>query len=74
MSPFGQGKKTVIDDTYRLAREIKPDGFEIRPDPVERSGILTQIGSRLGLGCNLRAEIAKLNIYNKGGFFKSHCE
>jgi hypothetical protein len=74
ISSFGKGNKNVIEPEYRQAKEIKPEGFELKPDPMARSDILARIAKRMNLRCKLRAEVAKLNVYDKGGFFKSHCE
>ena len=53
----------------------QPDRFELKPDPILGNGdVLIHIAETLHLNCRLRAEIAKLNIYTKGGFFRKHCE
>ena len=54
---------------------IQPDRFTLGPDPIfDTEGILDQIAATLHMKCKLRAEMAKLNVYTKGGLFRKHCE
>jgi hypothetical protein len=60
---------------YCIILMIQPDRFTLRPNPIiNTEGILKEIAATLHIKCNLRAEMAKLNIYTKGGFFRKHCE
>ena len=68
---FGHGKELVYDETYRLAREIRPEAFGLNFDPIGPSnGILSEI-SRL-LDISIRAELYKINSYGQGGMFRAH--
>ena len=68
---FGHGKELVYDETYRLAREIRPEAFGLNFDPILTSnGILSEI-SRL-TAIPIRAELYKINSYRQGGMFRAH--
>ena len=68
---FGHGKELVYDETYRLAREIRPEAFGLNFDPIVPSnGILSEI-SRL-IAISIRAELYKINSYGHGGMFHAH--
>lgn len=70
-SSHGQGKETVYDETYRLAREMHPHNFALNFDPIRGKGMLEWIISTfIGRPCDI--ELYKLNSYSKGGFFKEH--
>jgi hypothetical protein len=61
--------------SYRTILMIQPDRFTLKPNPIlDTEGILNKIAATLHIKCKLRAEMAKLNIYTKGGFFRKHCE
>jgi hypothetical protein len=68
---FGHGKELVYDETYRLAREIRPEAFGLNFDPILPSnGILSEI-SRL-IGIPIRTNLYKINSYGQGGMFRTH--
>jgi hypothetical protein len=68
---YGHGKELVYDETYRLAREIRPEAFGLNFDPIKPSnGILSSI-SRL-IDIPITAELYKINSYGPGGMFKEH--
>jgi hypothetical protein len=60
---------------YGTMLMIQPDRFTLSPNLIfETGGILNKVAGTLHMKCKLRAEMAKLNIYTKGGFFRKHCE
>ncbi|WVQ85361.1 hypothetical protein IAT38_007526 [Cryptococcus sp. DSM 104549] len=71
-SPFGHNYKTVYDESYRQAREIKPPDFALTSDILARTSLLSLLTVKLNYGCPLQARLSKLNAYGEGGFFKSH--
>ncbi|KAJ7476898.1 hypothetical protein B0H11DRAFT_2281545 [Mycena galericulata] len=73
---FGRNQEDVLDETYRKAGQIATKDFKIGFDPYT-SGIIDQVHGQLLEGFNdseksIRAELYKLNIYDKGSFFKAH--
>ncbi|KAK3285140.1 hypothetical protein CYMTET_7239 [Cymbomonas tetramitiformis] len=71
-SAFGHGNQTVFDSSVRVAKELKPEHFTVDFNP-EAAGILEQV--RMALvpeAGSVRAELHKLNVMDKGGFFKPH--
>lgn len=72
-APFGRGKKECFDETYRKALKLDGTYFSTEFD-IFKTGLLQEIQRILcpdqkGI---LIAEKDKLNVYTKGGFFKSH--
>ena len=78
-SPFGDLKemKTVLDPEVRLAHQIETERFDFgspaRVFPGE-SAITQHIEEELVPGRRILLQRNKLNIYGKGGFFKSHVD
>ncbi|KIY64030.1 hypothetical protein CYLTODRAFT_381480, partial [Cylindrobasidium torrendii FP15055 ss-10] len=75
-APFGRGNQTVMDDTYRKALKLELAQFAM-PFELSQTGILTKIQNDLvdpsvAIRRGIRAEPYKLNIYDKGSFFKAH--
>ncbi|KAG8902269.1 hypothetical protein FRB99_004688 [Tulasnella sp. 403] len=70
-SHFGMGNETVMDESYRLARELRADQLGFNFDPLSlRMGIVASIANF----CNKPVEVVlyKLNSYTEGGLFKAH--
>ncbi len=69
---FGMGKKEVTDESYRKAYKLDADQFAALFD-IRQTGILHTVQKILAPNCeSIIAEPYKLNIYQKGGFFKVH--
>ncbi|XP_055350775.1 uncharacterized protein LOC129597316 [Paramacrobiotus metropolitanus] len=67
--------ESVLDESYRKAVKLDVNKFSAKFD-AERSGLLGRIKSDLLSGDehnrHVQAELYKLNVYGKGGFFKKH--
>ncbi|EEB96184.1 hypothetical protein MPER_04725, partial [Moniliophthora perniciosa FA553] len=75
-APFGRGAQTVMDESYRKALKLELAQFAT-PFDLAATGILHKIQQDLvdtdtALRRPIRAEPYKLNIYDKGAFFKAH--
>ncbi|XP_055353958.1 uncharacterized protein LOC129599674 [Paramacrobiotus metropolitanus] len=72
---FGRNTEAVLDESYRRAGKLDVDVFATKFD-AERSGLLGRIKSDLLSGeehnRHVEAELYKLNVYGKDGFFKPH--
>lgn len=84
-SPFGHGKETVYDESYRLARELQSNRFNLNFDPTAIStGTLAAVSAFTSptAGASLEntklpitgveAKLYKFNSYTAGGHFKKH--
>ncbi len=74
-APYGRGKNTVTDTNVRNAKQLEPASVQIsgKSWPETFDEILAHV--ELGLGCpegSVHAELYKLLVYEKGGFFKPH--
>ncbi|KAJ3129567.1 hypothetical protein HK098_001043 [Nowakowskiella sp. JEL0407] len=72
---FGVGSEEILDPEYRKAIAITPAEFSVnfhRVLPI----ILYQISSIFGTSPNIeiQAQLYQLNIYESGGFFKTHVD
>eukprot|EP00752_Nemacystus_decipiens_P004489 g4099.t1 len=73
VSPFGHGGETVIDESVRKAMQVKADRIVETGVDLEKLGILAAV--RTGLApwaSRVHATLDKLNLYSRGGHFKSH--
>ncbi|ESK89103.1 hypothetical protein Moror_5276 [Moniliophthora roreri MCA 2997] len=75
-APFGRGAQTVMDESYRKALKLELAQFAT-PFDLAATGILHKIQQDLvdtdtAIRRPIRAEPYKLNIYDKGAFFKAH--
>ncbi|KAJ7740603.1 hypothetical protein B0H16DRAFT_1676374 [Mycena metata] len=73
---FGRNKEDILDETYRKAGQMSAKDFKIGFN-LEKSGILDAVYAQLleafdGSGKRVEAELYKLNVYDKGSFFKAH--
>ena len=76
-SHVGKGSQTIRDDSVRSSWELSPSQFLISNPEWNRilDNIVSKTCTNLGLPCdrsNVRAELYKLLIYEKGAFFKEH--
>jgi len=76
VSPFGsvKEKKTVIDPTVRTAREIHLKNIFLKNGDIVEKCTFEHLctGPLQALGHKITIEPYKLNIYDKGSFFKVH--
>ena len=71
---FGKGKEEVLDPEYRQALRLEGDKFFTSFD-LHTTSLLGEIQAALcpdQKNVTLTAELDKLNVYTKGGFFKKH--
>ncbi|RDB15762.1 hypothetical protein Hypma_003691 [Hypsizygus marmoreus] len=73
---FGRGDEDVLDETYRKAGKLDLEHFASTFD-LGKSGLLEIVRSELLEGEDAKraliyAELYKLNVYDKGAFFKAH--
>ncbi|KAF9017792.1 hypothetical protein BDZ89DRAFT_1140493 [Hymenopellis radicata] len=75
-APFGRGNETVLDDTYRKAHKLDVSQFstvfDLAGTPILNKVSQDLVDMTVSLKRAVRAERYKLNIYDKGGFFKPH--
>ena len=74
-APYGKGEDTIIDTSVRKVWQIAPDLVKIsgKSWAVNFEAILSKVSA--GLGCDdtdVTAELYKLLIYDRGGFFLAH--
>lgn len=64
-SHFGQGRETVMDESYRLAREMLGDRFNLNFDPLApRAGVLASVSAFCKN--SVEAALYKMNCYTTG--------
>ena len=73
VASYGHMGKDVVDKTYRNAFKLEPDNFLISFQ-ICATPILQEIQSVFSTVVGLKAELYKLNIYTRGGFFKAHVD
>ena len=73
VASYGYKGKDVVDKNYRNAFKLDPDNFTTSFH-VCSTPILQEIQSIVPTVVGLRAELYKLNIYARGGFFKAHVD
>ena len=71
-SPFGKGKKTVVDQEVRSALQLKPDQFSLNMEVVTSSMIEAIRKSLVPDTASIRVQLDKLNIYPANGHFLEH--
>ena len=64
---------TVVNKNYRNAFKLEPDNFTTNFQ-ICSTPILQEIQSIVPTVVGLKAELYKLNIYARGGFFKAHVD
>lgn len=73
-APYGRGEKTVLDLKVRRVWQIEPARFALRNsgwDP-HISSIVDAVKQEFGIHQKVSAELYKLLVYEKGGFFAPH--
>lgn len=74
-APYGKGEETLLDSSVRNCWQVNADKVKIG-GPKWKETFANILGSvAAGLGCDrsrLSAELYKLLIYEKGGFFVAH--
>lgn len=74
IASFGLDDQQVTDTSYRNALKLDPEdfvsSFQVADTPVLLETAMTMVPD---VQC-IRAELYKLNIYSKGGFFKAHVD
>ena len=73
VASYGYEGKDVVDKNYRNAFKMEPDSFTTSFQ-ICSTPILQGIQSIVPTVVGLRAELYKLNIYARGGFFKAHVD
>ncbi len=73
-APFGKGTETLVDTKVRKTFELSPDRFQISDEwNAQVAAVVAQVSDKLGLPPGeLHAELYKLLVYRRGGFFKPH--
>ena len=71
VASYGHMGKDVVDKTYRNTFKLEPDNF-LTSFQICATPILQEIQSIVSTVVGLKAELYKLNIYARGGFFKAH--
>jgi len=73
-SPFGKGNQTVLDPNVRNALEAKADNLKCSFKLEDYPEILENVKKHLMFDDDqtVTAELHKLNVYQKDGFFLSH--
>lgn len=74
-APYGRGEDTIHDESVRKTWQLSADRIRIGGKSWDRT-LLSLMGTVAdGLGCgevSVSAELYKLLVYDRGGFFKSH--
>ena len=73
IASYGHKGQDVVDKNYRNAFKLEPDNF-FTSFYVCSTPILQEIQSIIPTVVGLKAELYKLNIYARGGFFKAHVD
>ena len=73
VASYGYKGKDVVDKNYRNSFKLDPDDF-FTSFHVCSTPILHEIQSIVPTVVGLKAELYKLNIYARGGFFKAHVD
>ena len=74
-APYGRGAETILDTSVRKTWQLGPESVKITGKSWKTNfdAILSEVKN--GLGCQemtVTAELYKLLIYDKGGFFHAH--
>lgn len=72
-APFGRGDQTLVDTSVRSTWELNVSQFHIANPAWEDfiAGVLRDVSQGLGM-TNVKTELYKLLLYEKGSFFKRH--
>lgn len=74
-APYGRGRETLVDTRVRKVWQLAPSKLRLggKAWPCTLDRILATVTEGLGCGsANVRAELYKLLVYDRGSFFKPH--
>jgi|GEM_PF-977168 len=73
-APFGRGEETVVDTSVRKVWQLEPNQFQFENSQWDKAigQILKRVQSEFGLKRKIKADLYKLLVYEKGGFFLPH--
>lgn len=74
-APYGRGDETILDESVRKVWQLPPSAVRITGKSWEQSFHTIMSHVARGLGCKeseVSAELYKLLVYDKGGFFLAH--
>ena len=74
-APYGRGEETILDESVRKVWQLPADRVNLGGKSWAASfeGILKQVITGLGCeGMSVSAELYKLLVYDRGGFFQAH--
>jgi hypothetical protein len=75
LAPFGKGSETVVDTSVRNTWELNPDQFELGSDwQAQLNEVCRMVAVDMGIQVDMRAELYKMLIYEKGAMFQPHTE
>jgi hypothetical protein len=75
-APYGKGSETLVDTTVRNTWQLDASQFKFTDPSWEEfmNGLCKTVAEKLGVGTDIRAEVYKMLIYEKGAMFKAHTE
>jgi len=75
-APFGKGEKTIVDTTFRNTWELDPSQFSLSKNwQLYVDSLMRSACDGLGVKTNdVRAELYKMLLYEKGAMFKPHAD
>lgn len=73
-APYGLGETTIVDTEVRRVWQLDPSEFELRNAAWSEAvaSVVDAIKGDLGIRGKVTADLYKLLVYEKGGFFKPH--
>ena len=73
-APFGLNQETIHDPTVRTALQLTVDQFAVNFHPAATSILHDVARILVREEKNIRCELYKLNVYESGGFFRTHVD
>ncbi|KAL2035954.1 hypothetical protein VTO58DRAFT_101872 [Aureobasidium pullulans] len=75
-APFGKGEKTIVDTTFRNTWELDPSQFSLSKNWQSYvDSLMRSACDGLGVKTNdVRVELYKMLLYEKGAMFKPHAD
>ncbi|TIA58332.1 hypothetical protein D6C83_03620 [Aureobasidium pullulans] len=75
-APFGKGERTIVDTTFRNTWELDPSQFSLSKNWQSYvDSLMRSACDGLGVKTNdVRAELYKMLLYEKGAMFKPHAD
>ena len=73
-APYGRGPETIVDSDVRRAWQIDAARLRFVDEawPETLASVVADVARQLGVAGAVRAELYKLLLYERGGFFASH--